>query len=112
MVLHGFHGQRAHINTYIWCAVGAAIGWVLGSLLTKGTKTELIESMLVGVFGAFIGGEFVAAQIHGTRPGVPAFAMSLGLSVGCACAMLALLGLMRRVVGPMKAGKSKSRDRG
>ncbi|WP_048440039.1 GlsB/YeaQ/YmgE family stress response membrane protein [Caenimonas sp. SL110] len=112
MGLHGFHAQKVSINTYIWCAVGAGIGWLLGTVLRKGaSRTELVESILVGIFGAFIGGEFLAAQFHGKSPGVPGFAMGLGLAVAGSVVMLLLLGVMRKAVGPMKAGKSKQKNR-
>src|SRR6185295_8381045 len=60
----GFHRQRVHINTYIWCAVGAGIAWFVGSLLNKDTKIVLVEDIAVGIFGAFIGGDLVAAMFH------------------------------------------------
>jgi hypothetical protein len=100
------------VNTYIWCAVGAGIGWFVGGVLRKGgSKTDLLESILVGVFGAFIGGEFLAAQFHGKSAGVPGFGMGLGLAIASAGGMLALLGLMRHAVGPLRVGKSRSKDR-
>ena len=80
--------------------------------MTRGTKTELIESIGVGIFGAFIGGEFIAAQIRGSGPGAtPNFPMSLGLAVGGAVTMLLLLRVFRRAIGPLKAGKSRSKNR-
>ncbi len=112
MCLRGFHGPKVFINTYLWCAVGAAIGWFIGSALRKGaTRTDLVESILVGIFGAFIGGEFVAAQLHGASPGVPGVALGLSLAVVGSVLMLVLLNMMRKAVGPMKAGRSKQKNR-
>lgn len=103
---------KAAINTYIWCAVGAAIGFVLGSMLSKRSRIGRIEEVLVGVFGAFIGGEFVADMLRGPiATSTQGFGVKLILAVAGALAMLGLLALMRRSVGPMRNSKSRARDR-
>jgi uncharacterized membrane protein YeaQ/YmgE (transglycosylase-associated protein family) len=99
-----------HINTYIWCAVGAGIAWFVGSLMNKDTKIFLIEDIAVGIFGAFIGGEFLAAMFHATGGGPAPFGTALGLAAGAAGVMLALLALLRRAMGPLRAGKSRSKS--
>ena len=79
--------------------------------MKKGTKTELIESILVGVLGSFIGGEFLSVQFTSGKE-APAFAMALGLAVVTSIAMLVVLGLFRKAVGPLKRGKSRQKNRG
>ena len=67
-----------------------------------------IEEVLVGVFGAFIGGDFLLSQFVGpTQSGT--VVQSLGLAVGGAVVLLLLLRTMRGVVGPLKSKKSKVR---
>ena len=112
MSLHGFHGQKVPINTYIWLALGAAIGAFVGGVIRKGGKTEMIEGICVGVMGAFIGGEFLATQFKGAGNAAASFPMALGLAVAGACAALAILGLFRRAIGPMRSGKSRQKNRG
>ena len=100
------------MTSFLWCAIGAAIGWIVGTISGKSTYATRVEDMLIGVFGAFIGGEFLAAMVRGSAAPEPGFsAMALALAVGGAVGMLGLLAVMRRAVGPMRAGKSRSVDR-
>jgi uncharacterized membrane protein YeaQ/YmgE (transglycosylase-associated protein family) len=121
----GFHGQKAAITFILWCAVGAGIGWLAGLLRSGGTAMTRVEEVLVGIFGAFAGGEFLYTLM--TAPAVaaapPAFGvkvveppftfsiMAFAMGIAGAIAMLLLLNLMRKAVGPMRAGKSKSEGR-
>ena len=91
--------------------MGAAVGLAVGMMVSKGTKTELVESILVGIFGSFIGAEFIANQVRAPGGGPSGFGIQIALAVVTAVAMLALLWLMRKAVGPLKQGKSKARDR-
>lgn len=92
------------------------IGWLSTRLASKAlvgvTPTSVIESVLVGMFGAFIGGDFVAAQLNSGVVNNTQFTLSgLMLAVGGAVVILLLLKLMRRLVGPMRTGKSPSKKR-
>jgi hypothetical protein len=65
--------------------------------------------MVVGIFGSFIGGEFVAAMF---RTGTADAALTFGavaMAIGCSVVALAALALMRRAVGPLRAGRAKPR---
>ena len=70
----------------------------------------MIENILVAVFGAFIGGDFVAAMISGSAvANDKQFRMSsLGMAIAGAVVMLIVLRLMRGAVGPMRSSKSKA----
>jgi uncharacterized membrane protein YeaQ/YmgE (transglycosylase-associated protein family) len=100
------------INSYIWLAVGGVIGWVVGLMMKSEGRTLLIENVLVSMFGAFIGGDFVVALLNKGIVNDKDFSIrSLAFAVVGAIVMLLILKMMRRVVGPMRAGKSKVRDR-
>lgn len=100
------------INPYIWCGVGAAIGWLASLMMAGSGRVIVIENVLVGVFGAFIGGEFLATVTGMVGPKDTGFHFSaLLLAAGAAVALLFVLRLMRGAVGPMRAGKSRARDR-
>jgi uncharacterized membrane protein YeaQ/YmgE (transglycosylase-associated protein family) len=89
--------------------VGAAIGGIAGFFIGSTSRITRIEEVLVGVFGAFIGGEFVSAMLNsGTAP-TTVTAGGLFNAVGGAIAMLLLLTLMRRAVGPMRSRKKPTR---
>jgi hypothetical protein len=64
-----------------------------------------VESVVVGIFGAFAGGEFFASVFHLGQPGINITTISM--AVGVSTAALLLLGLMRRAVGPLKASTKK-----
>jgi hypothetical protein len=83
----------------------------VGSLINKDIKLVLVEDFAVGIFGAFIGGEFLASMFHATGGGPAAIGVALGLAAGAAGVMLALLGLLRRAMGPLRSGKSPSKHR-
>ncbi len=100
------------INPFIWCAVGALIGAAASFMVSNQGKTVMIENVAVGVFGAFIGGDFVAAMIGGGLVNDKDFRMSsLGMAIAGAVVMLMALRLMRGAVGPMRGSKSKAGQR-
>ena len=107
MAGHGLRAKKAHINPYIWCAVGAAIGWLGGKLMTSPTRGDYIENLLVAVFGALIGGEFVASYVLAPVKDDAFRIGALITAVISAIVALLLLRLMRRVVGPMQESKAK-----
>jgi len=75
-------------------------------------RIVMIENMLVGVFGAFVGGDFVTAMLNKGVVNDKVFSVgALGLAVGGAVLMIFVLKLMRHVVGPMHVGKAKQRNR-
>ena len=98
--------RGAAINFYIWCAIGAAVGWLAGAMLGSKSRLQRIEELLVGVFGAFIGGEFVADVFHIGTPRAGLSVASAGMALLGAIVMLGLLKMMREAVGPLRPGKS------
>ncbi len=72
-------------------------------------RSTQIENILIGMFGAFIGGEFVSVQISGDAVATGFHVSSLGLAIAVAVVALLLLKLMRKVVGPMQKSKSKKK---
>jgi uncharacterized membrane protein YeaQ/YmgE (transglycosylase-associated protein family) len=80
-------------------------------MVLETSRSTLIENLLVGMFGAFIGGDFLAQQINGSAVAQGFHMSSLLLAVVTAVfALLALHG-MRKLVGPLKKGKSSQRKR-
>lgn len=81
--------------------VGAILGGLACLLAGASEKIILIETVGVSIFGAYIGGDFVAALLsHGTTNDKDFSVMSLGLAIGGSVVMLIILKLMRRSVGP------------
>ena len=71
--------------------------------------------MLVGVFGAFIGGDFFVSMLNGGVVNdkifsIRSLAFAVTGAVRCgAVLMLVLLRLVRGAGGPLRAGKRKAR---
>ncbi len=100
------------INPYIWCAVGGLVGWLAGLLMKSSGTVLLLENIAVAVFGAFIGGDFIAAQLNKGIINDQDFSIrSLGIAIAGAVVMLLLLRLMRGGVGALQHSKPKSRNR-
>lgn len=95
--------------------MGAVCGWVATLVMPAPGFASRVESVLVAVFGAFIGGEFVSSQLASApAPGAAAAAFkmsSLGLAVAGAVVMLMLLSVMRKAVGPLRPHKIRRKQR-
>jgi uncharacterized membrane protein YeaQ/YmgE (transglycosylase-associated protein family) len=97
------------INVYIWCAIGAFAGWLLTRMSSTPLKSTTIENMLIGMLGAFLGGDFVAVQLSGDAVAKDFHLSSMLLAIAGAMVMLGLLMLMRKAVGPMRKSVSKKK---
>jgi uncharacterized membrane protein YeaQ/YmgE (transglycosylase-associated protein family) len=98
------------INPYIWCVVGVVLGGL--ACLLSGTREKILvlENLGVGVFGTFIGGDFVAAMFnHGAAADKGLTMGTIALAVAGGVVALALLRLMQRAVGPMQRSKAPRR---
>jgi len=72
---------------------------------------QRVEEVLVGVFGAFIGGEGTAAMLQ-TGDGAPTFSVTaFAGGIGGAVVLLVLLRMMRAAVGPLRSGKGPAARR-
>ena len=92
--------------------VGGVIGWAAGLMMAHGDRVLILENVAVGVFGAFIGGDFVAAMLSTGIVNDHVFSVrSLGLAIAGAVTLLLILKAMCKAVGPLRLGKSPSRRR-
>lgn len=99
-----------HIDSYLWIFVGGVLGALAGAMQSDKSKVFLIESVLVGIFGAFVGGDFLVAMLWGPKAGGVS-AVGLAMAVVGAVVMLVLLSLMRRAVGPVRPAKKRASTR-
>ncbi|MES3000631.1 MAG: hypothetical protein V4787_08055 [Pseudomonadota bacterium] len=74
-------------------------------------RGALVENILVGVFGAFVGGDFIVSMMNKGVVNDKDFHIgSLGMAVAGAVVMVAALALMRGKVGQIKITRNKQRD--
>ncbi len=99
------------INVYIFLAIGGFAGWLYTRLMPAPAMSVQIENIVIGMLGAFLGGDFIAVQISGDEISKGFHISSVGLAILGAVVMLLLLKLMRKAVGPMKKGKSSQKKR-
>jgi uncharacterized membrane protein YeaQ/YmgE (transglycosylase-associated protein family) len=81
----------------------------MGTVIGSATRSTRIEDVLVGIFGAVIGAEFLSAMFQHKGEEVLGFGAKFGLAVLGAFVILGLLAFMRRSVGPMRSGKGKAK---
>lgn len=107
---HDSRGVGKLIDSYLWIFVGGALGGLAGAVQADKSTVFRIESVLVGIFGAFVGGDFLVAMLWGPKAGGVS-AVGLAMAVVGAVVMLALLSVMRRAVGPMRPAKKRASTR-
>lgn len=77
------------MNVILWMLAGGVVGWVGCSALHVNAARGLVVSAIIGVVGAFFGGQVLAPIFHGTtgNPGdFSSFALLIAFAsaVGCA----------------------------
>ena len=97
------------IHVAVWAAIGAAMGWLATQLKPAADRIVFVENMVVAIFGSFIGGEVVATLLRANPKDTAITVVAVVLAIGCSAITLALLGMMRRAVGPLRPGKPKPR---
>jgi uncharacterized membrane protein YeaQ/YmgE (transglycosylase-associated protein family) len=95
------------MGPYVWCAVGIVLGWLSGGFGSGTGLTERLESVAVGIFGAFLGGEFLPAMVLKKAAGAGLDAGTVSMGIAGAVVALLLLRWMRHAVGPLKTRKKK-----
>jgi uncharacterized membrane protein YeaQ/YmgE (transglycosylase-associated protein family) len=91
--------------------VGALTGWLATRFMNAPARSAQIENVLIGMFGAFIGGEFVAAQLSGAQVANSFHISSLLLAIVGAVVLLLLLYALRKLMGPMHKSRSSNKKR-
>jgi uncharacterized membrane protein YeaQ/YmgE (transglycosylase-associated protein family) len=100
------------MNAFIWCAVGVLTACIAMVVMPARGLSSRVESVLVAMFGAFVGGEFLASMLSGGVTANGVFrASSLGLAVAGASLMLLLLAVLRRWAGPLRPHKVRRKSR-
>ena len=86
------------------------MGWIAALMASDAGRILMLESIGVGIFGAFIGGDFMVAMVTSGVVDPKVFSTrDLAFAVAGAALMLVLLKLMRRAVGPLHVSKPKPR---
>lgn len=85
------------------------MGWLFTCVQASEGRVAFMETIFVGMFGSFVGGEFVAAMFRAGTQEAPLSFGPVALAIACSVAGVAALSLMRRVVGPLRPSRPKSR---
>ena len=81
------------MDIIIWIIVGAIAGWLASIVMKTNRSQGLLEDIIVGVIGAFIGG-FVLSLLPGVSP-APAGELSIGSILTAFVGAVILLAIMR-----------------
>lgn len=95
------------INTIIWCVVGLLAGGAAAMVRGGLGRIAMIENLAVGTFGAFLGGDFLAAMFGVVASDAGFHASSLGMAVAGAVVLLIALGLIRGPAAPLARPRAK-----
>lgn len=88
------------------------LGWIISGLAADAMRIARLESVIVGSFGAAIGGILVVGLWTGIDPSLLVFSWAkLALGALGALAALGVLAIFRRAIGPMQRGKSPRKHR-
>lgn len=93
----------------IWCVVGLCAGALVAAASRSQGLVQRTETLAVGVFGAVLGGDFLASLLAGAAADDAFHGSSLLLAGGGAALMLGLLVAMRRSAGPLKPHRLRRR---
>jgi uncharacterized membrane protein YeaQ/YmgE (transglycosylase-associated protein family) len=99
------------MGLYVWCVIGVVLGWL--AIMASGETQFIlrIESVLVGIFGSYFGGEFLATTLlHPADKGAGLSGAAVGMALGGSVVSLVLLRVMRKAVGPLKQSKKRGRE--
>ena len=96
------------MNPFVWAAFGAALAWFATIGIADKTFISKAETFGAAIFGANIGGQLQVTLFHAVAPAPDGFqsATLVGALAG-AVAMLFVLAVFRKAVGPMRSGKKK-----
>ncbi len=86
------------INFIIWLIVGALVGWVASLIMKTNKRQGLIEDIVVGIVGAFVGGLVLGPLFHVSTINESNFSLpALLVSLAGAVILLVLFKFLRRV---------------
>ena len=85
------------MNFIIWLVVGGLIGWVASMVMKTDAQQGMILNVVVGIFGAMLGGWFLAPMFGTGTINSNDFSLAgLGVSLLGAIVLLAIVNLFRR----------------
>ena len=79
------------MNVMLWILAGGVVGWVGCSALHVNAARGLVVSAVIGVVGAYFGGQVLAPIFHGTtgNPGdFSSFALLIAFASAISCLMI------------------------
>ena len=103
--------RGAEITVYVWCAIGAVIGWLAGAMMATTGKIQRLEELGVGMFGAVIGAEVLQSLFTSGTAAAGVTPVDIVAAAGGAVLLMAMLKMMRKAVGPLRSGKSPAARR-
>ena len=76
----------------LWLIIGGTVGWVASIVMKTNAQQGILTNIVVGILGAFLGGQLLGGSIHPGMITLRSFIVSL---IG-AILLLGLINLIRR----------------
>ena len=80
------------MGVIVWLIVGGIVGWLASRIMKTDAQQGILGNVLVGIVGAFLGGQLLGGSIHPGMISLRSFVVSL---LG-AVLLLGLINLIRR----------------
>lgn len=80
------------MGVIIWLIVGGIVGWLASIVMKTNAQQGILTNIVVGILGAFLGGQLLGGGIHPGMMSLRSFIVSL---LG-AILLLGLVNLIRR----------------
>ena len=86
------------MSMLVWLIVGALIGGIAARAVGAGTRQGVLLNLVVGIFGALVGGRLVWPMIAGdTLGGTPYELSTFAVVLACTGSVLVVANLIRRL---------------
>lgn len=86
------------MSVLVWLIVGALFGAIAARAVGAGTRQGVLLNLVVGIFGALVGGRLVWPMIAvGTLGGTPYELATFAVVLACAGSVLVVANLIRQL---------------
>ncbi len=85
------------MNLMLWLAAGGFAGWIGFRFIGANARRGLLTSMVIGIFGACLGGSVIAPMLGDPEPLLDVFdPVALIMALACAAACLTIGDMISR----------------
>jgi len=96
-LIHRGINRQGKMNLMLWLAAGGFAGWIGFRFIGANARRGLLTSMVIGIFGACLGGSVIAPMLGDPEPLLDVFdPVALIMALACAAACLTIGDMISR----------------